>query len=324
MDEGYSDAHRLCIIIPAYKARYLKDSLASIANQTVKDFKVYIGDDHSPENLKDICLSFAGEIDLEYHRFPENLGGISLVQQWQRCIALSKEEPWIWLFSDDDVMEPQCVEWFYRSLSDTKEAFDVYRFNNYMTDADGAVTLVSPQHPATESGFDFARARLRAERISSACEYIFSRRAYSEKAGIVEFPLAWCSDDATWIKFSGNRGIYTIAGPRVHWRTSGLNISTNDSRHKGPKMIALVQYLYWLNDWIRSTSKGSLDAKLKFEERKWLYMHLDLLDSYLTPQDCLYLARHFGKLWNINPFRSLLKLANYNYKRYKKRHRRKS
>ena len=44
----------LAIIIPAYKAEYLEQTLKSIAGQSDKRFKVYIGDDCSPYRLKNI------------------------------------------------------------------------------------------------------------------------------------------------------------------------------------------------------------------------------------------------------------------------------
>ena len=42
------------ILIPTYKARFLRECLLSIINQTDSDFEVIIVDDHSPENIKQI------------------------------------------------------------------------------------------------------------------------------------------------------------------------------------------------------------------------------------------------------------------------------
>ena len=93
----------VAIIIPAYKQRFLNETLASIAKQTCNDFKVYIGDDASPEDLHPIVSAYEGKMDLLYHRFEENMGRTDLVGHWERCMALS-DEPLIWLFSDDDMM----------------------------------------------------------------------------------------------------------------------------------------------------------------------------------------------------------------------------
>ena len=106
--------NNLAIVIPAYKATFLAAALDSIAAQTCKDFTLYIGDDHSPNNLEEIVGRYREKINLVYKRFDNNLGGKDLVAQWERCIDMTQDEEWLWLFSDDDVMEPSCVENFYR------------------------------------------------------------------------------------------------------------------------------------------------------------------------------------------------------------------
>ena len=45
---------KLAIIIPAYKPRFLQETLDSIAKQNNHEFTVYIGDDASPYPLETI------------------------------------------------------------------------------------------------------------------------------------------------------------------------------------------------------------------------------------------------------------------------------
>lgn len=66
---------KLAIVIPAYKGRFLKETLDSIAVQVHKDeFVLYIGDDASPERLDKIVESYQNKVNLVYHRFSENMG----------------------------------------------------------------------------------------------------------------------------------------------------------------------------------------------------------------------------------------------------------
>ena len=44
----------LAIVIPAYKRDFLAETLQSLVNQTNQHFHLYIGDDHSPYNLKEV------------------------------------------------------------------------------------------------------------------------------------------------------------------------------------------------------------------------------------------------------------------------------
>ena len=83
----------MAIVIPAYKGRFLKETLDSIAVQAHKDeFVLYIGDDASPERLDKIVESYQNKVNLVYHRFSENMGGKDLVAHWERCIQLAADK----------------------------------------------------------------------------------------------------------------------------------------------------------------------------------------------------------------------------------------
>lgn len=66
---------KLAIVIPAFKPMFLGESLKSIANQTNKNFKLYIGDDGSRDNLKEIVGLHTEGLDVYYQYFERNLGG---------------------------------------------------------------------------------------------------------------------------------------------------------------------------------------------------------------------------------------------------------
>ena len=102
----------LAIIIPYFKLTFFEATLDSLANQTDQRFKVYIGNDASLENPADLLEKYKGKFDFEYHRFEENLGGISLTQQWERCIKLSNDEEWFMILGDDDYLSKNVVSEF--------------------------------------------------------------------------------------------------------------------------------------------------------------------------------------------------------------------
>ena len=111
----------LAIIIPYYKLTFFKATLQSLANQTNKCFKVYIGDDASQEDCNSLLQQFEGQFDFKYYRFKNNLGGTSLTQQWERCIELSDNEEWLMILGDDDVLGDGCVASFYRNENRKKK-----------------------------------------------------------------------------------------------------------------------------------------------------------------------------------------------------------
>lgn len=57
---------KIAIVIPAYKCRFLRQTLDSIVVQTCRSFTVYIGDDASPQNLKEIVSDYADKMNIVY------------------------------------------------------------------------------------------------------------------------------------------------------------------------------------------------------------------------------------------------------------------
>lgn len=49
--------------IPYFKLAFFEETLQSLANQSDKRFKVYIGDDASPESPKNLLNHYQGKFD---------------------------------------------------------------------------------------------------------------------------------------------------------------------------------------------------------------------------------------------------------------------
>lgn len=258
----------LAIVIPAYKPAFLRAALDSVAAQTDTRFRVYVGDDAAPPEVGQICAAFAAAgLDLRYERFEQNLGRRSLTAHWNRCVRLSSE-PWVWLFADDDVMEPGCVAALQRAREEeVGEA--VLRFDTTVIGAEGEVLAENPPHPRVESGVDFVYDRLLGRRNSYVVEYVFRRDAFERAGGFPDYPVAWCADDAAWFLFSlvsrdssardgssGEGGIRTLGGAKVRWRASGLNITDDKRRNQREKLAAAAQFLRFVDAEVRPADGG--------------------------------------------------------------------
>lgn len=244
----------LAIVIPAYKDLFLEDTLTSIANQTCKNFTLYVGDDNSPHDLYKIVRMFEQKIDIVYKKFDQNIGGTDLVSQWERCIDMTNKEPWIWLFSDDDIMEPTCVERFYATVQTGRAKFDLYHFDVNIINPQKEIIYRTDFPEVVDSEYLFLN-KIKGTINLFAVEFVFSREVYHRCHGFQNFDMAWGSDIATWLKF-GLSGIKTISGPRVNWRSSGENITTqNDRVILGRKMNADISYLLWVKNFWRMQGK---------------------------------------------------------------------
>ena len=246
----------LAIIVPAYRARYLREALNSIADQSAQQFQVYVFDDASSDDLLGSfnASRLCGRANAKFSRFEQNMGGASLAGHWNRCVQATGGEPWIWLFSDDDVADPRCVELFTSALQSGRVPGNVCRFNTATIDCGGDVTEIHPPHPAAESAIEFAYHRLSFHRRSFAPEYLFRRSAFLDNGGFVCFPFALGSDDASWISFAGQLPIVTIPGAMVYWRSTGENTSLLKGPAAIPKLLALADFCVWIQDRFRGES----------------------------------------------------------------------
>lgn len=230
----------LTIIVPAYKGRTLLETLKSIESQTSREFRLLVVDDGSPDDIESIVSTIPSA---EYIRFSENLGGRDLVGHWNRCVELACTK-YVWLFSDDDIMDPTCVESFLNELV-RNPGYRVFRFNTRVDNLETGVIEDNPMHPPLENGMEFLIAKISGQRNSYMPEYLFAKDAFDENnRSFVRFPFAWNSDDASWGLFAGNSRIRTIAGPRVTWRLGGGNISS-DTGNSVWKAAADLEFSIW-------------------------------------------------------------------------------
>lgn len=236
----------LAIVIPAYKRTYLEEALTSIASQTCKDFTLYIGDDCSSFDMFSIIRPYQSKVDIVYKRFESNLGGRDLVAQWERCIDMTQGEEWLWLFSDDDVMEPDCVEKFYEVLKEDTFNHDIYHFNVKVINEKSEIIRITEPYPKNISSFSFYKGKMIGNIASLVVENIFSREVYLKNKGFKNFDLAWGSDTATWCIFSKEKGIHTIDGANILWRSSSENITPDRTTPIAQrKMTSLCNYFRW-------------------------------------------------------------------------------
>lgn len=91
--------------------------------------------------------------------------------------------------------------------------------------------------------------KLQGKIDSAAVEYVFSREIWQSAGGFVHFPMAWCSDDATWAAFARHAGgVISLPGQPVCWRNvEGANIS-NSAGHDKDKLHATILFLRWMRN----------------------------------------------------------------------------
>lgn len=281
----------LAIIIPYYKRTFFESTLRSLSNQTNKRFKVYIGDDASLENPSILLQKYKDKFDFGYHRFDNNLGGISLTQQWERCIDLSENEEWIMILGDDDVLDVNFVEAFYENIEEVvNNKISVIRYATFKIDEKENFISDIYVHPKIENAIDFIFRKTR----SSLSEYIFFKDKLMT-VGFINFPLGWHSDRLAILEVSDFKDIFSINSASVFIRLSVLSISGTHSNNK-IKRVATFQYFYYL---------VSLKRK-KFNKRQSNLLFTNFNKTYLNDKKNLLLFFKISRLYLSN-----LLLNNY-------------
>lgn len=236
----------LSIVIPYYKITFFEATLQSLSNQTDKRFKVYIGDDASPENPIDLLEKYKGKFDFVYHRFENNLGGISLTKQWERCIALSGNEEWIMILGDDDYLGINTIQEFYNNYNAIQENnINAVRFATQCVLNDVFSRLFT--HSKFEVSIDFIFRKFKGETRSSLSEYVFKKEKLFQ-VKFKDFPLAWHSDELAILEVSEFSTVYTINEAIIYINISELSISGSGKKYNMLKNKATIIFFKTLID----------------------------------------------------------------------------
>ena len=289
---------KLAIVIPAYKINYFEQTIRSIADQSCKDFTLYIGEDASRSDFSAIIDAYRSDLNIVYKRFETNLGGGNLVSQWERCIDMVQDEEWIWLFSDDDIMDRNCVEMFYKATIQYP-FFNLFHFNVLQINSGGKVSGKFFSFPDVMSAEEFIVNKLKSPAaFSVVVEYIFKKDHFLQSGRFENFDLAWGSDDATWAKLGQKTGIKTIPNANVYWREHPYNISPNnqDADIVRRKLNSEFAFAEWL---IRKSRRKEMRLSLNTLQeilRPWLFNALKYKVQFLSPTALFKFIKLYGQL----------------------------
>lgn len=290
----------LAIVIPYYKKTFFYQTLESLKYQTNQDFSVYIGNDNSPEDPLEIIEEFKNDFNITYVKFDQNLGGTSLVKQWERCLDLVNDEAWVTILGDDDTYSYNVVESFYNLIrADQGTHINVIRFSTYIIDVNDKVISALYKHPRKENAEEFLTRKYQGGTRSSLSEYFFRTRVV-DRVGFKEYPLAWSSDTLAVVEFSKDGYIITINDAAVNFRISNQNISgQSDSIEKNEARFLFYSYL------LHNYGKG---FSIKLINMLFDRLEKTQLNNKKTPKRwlvlfCLYLRlRVYGRILRL-PFK---------------------
>ena len=101
---------KVAICMTTYnRGDYLQEMLWSIENQTFKDYKVYIFNDGSTDNTKEVIEEYSKKIPIEV-KHSEGVHNIGTCKHYAVNMALKDNPCYIQMVDSDDLLEPNMIE----------------------------------------------------------------------------------------------------------------------------------------------------------------------------------------------------------------------
>ncbi len=258
-------------IMTIYKRRFLKQSIDSVLAQTCRDFELVMVDDKSPENLYEVIKEYTWEknyevlpdggrkwmvdgIPVRYYQNSEDIGAKDLVAAWNHAIEYATGE-WCVLASDDDVYAPEYLQEMLRLQAKYPQC-DLFHSRIAVIDADGNWTRVGEARIEFETQVQMAYSRGVLRCWQTAQEFMFRLSALKTIGGFVNFPIAWYSDDATWMVLS-RKGCACASGILFFFRQSGINISSCHAETVANKAEAADAFKKWFHGFVTCLEPSS-------------------------------------------------------------------
>ena len=248
-------------VLPAYKARYFREAIDSILNQTYSDFELIIVNDSSPEDLDSIVNNY-NDGRIRYYKNDKNIGGKDLIAQWNLSLSYAIGE-YVILASDDDVYSPLYLEEMDGLVCKYPEVY-VFRPRIQIIDSSSSILYQFGTISENVGQIEYIYHWMRGCVGSGIGHFIFNREALVSQGGFFSLPLAWGSDDVTVINMAKN-GIVFSPHILFSFRKSGINITskTNDVVTLRKKWQSYKIFEVWLEELVGTLGEG-IDDKNDF------------------------------------------------------------
>ncbi len=260
-----SKSEYISICIPTYNgARYLKETLDSVLDQSYIYNEILIVDDCSSDNTLEIAQEYAKYDDrISVHLNSKNLG---LVGNWNRCIELAQYD-WIKFAFQDDILLTDCVQNLYAAckVHSTKMSLCNRR---YVTDSDADPAIkgyilndlvkLSKYYDADAFIDAETCAKLAGDHVlmnifGEPTSLLFHKSLIS-KYGTFNEDIAQMVDYEYVLRVACNEGMAWVQKPGVFFRIHGgnqSNINKGDGRSEAKRLkIEYIDAALMLHDFV--------------------------------------------------------------------------
>ena len=206
------------ITIPAYKDRYLKETIDSVLAQTYQNYEIIIVNDASPYNLDSIVSKY-DDPRIRYFKNINNCGAKNVVDNWNICLSHATGD-YLICMGDDDKLTPRCLQDF-ADLIEKYPELDLFHARSEIIDDDSNYVCTLEERPEWESVYSL----IYNPRNSHLGDFLFKTSTLLKNGGFYKLPYGWQSDDISAFMAAASHGVANTKEVGFLYRGNGLSIS---------------------------------------------------------------------------------------------------
>ena len=233
---------KFSVTIPAYKDKYLKETIDSVLAQTYQNYEVVIVNDASPYDLDSIVNQYS-DPRIRYFKNEKNCGAKDVVDNWNICLSHATGE-YLICMGDDDNLKPRCLQDF-ADLIEKYPELDLYHARSEIIDDDSNFVCILEERPEWESVYSL----MYNPRNTHLGDWLFKTETLRKNGGFFKLPYGWQSDDISAFIAAASHGVANTKEPGFQYRGNGLSIS-HDMKSIEDKIEAVRYSIQWRLNFI--------------------------------------------------------------------------
>lgn len=284
---------KFSVTIPAFKDKYLKETIDSVLAQTYQNYEVVIVNDASPYDLDDIVRHYS-DSRIRYFKNEKNCGAKDVVDNWNICLSHATGD-YLICMGDDDNLTPRCLQDFVDLIEKFPE-LDLFHARSEIIDDNSNFVCLLEERPEWESVYSL----IYNPRNTHLGDWLFKTETLRKNGGFFKLPYGWQSDDISAFIAAATHGVANTKEPGFQYRGNGLSIS-HDLTCIEDKIEAVRYSIQWRLNFVSSKHPNNKDDQRLIELIKRDALKLgnreidDMIEFDIRKQ---FWKRNWFWLWN--------------------------
>lgn len=293
------------VVIPSYNyGRFLQESIKSVLGQTFQDFHLFIIDDGSTDNTREVVSRYQLLHSNIQYFFQENRG---LPAARNTGLKLSTA-PFIAFLDADDVWMPEKLEETLKPFYAQPNLGVVYTLIEMV---DGWGNHIAQERPCTPVRGDVFHQLLFNNSIAGSSSSVLVRRECIKKVGSFDESLPSCEDWDLWLRIARFFPFDYIAKPLVKIRIHEKNMHKDVERMVKGK-LALMAKVFREDSWELAPLRSSAFATIYLTVSRQ-YMDIGLHANGFRFMSKALLLKPFMVLCHVSLWTSMFLFFNHTF-----------